>query len=433
MIYAYRNCKRDPLVNPAFYLIFFQLISFVGTVTVLNFSNTIDVTYFFIYVVGVLSYILGLYVGGIIFPVTNSTVSRWKSNPFLVEGASTYTLNIFSFLILSSIVCGLYFYAVGYNVFLLGISELFSQGKITQDISTLRLASYNSQLTGDYFYPGYVNQFKDTLFPLCIFYLWGRQGLFPNNNINNSPKIFLWAFTLISLISILGTGQRGAFVLVLIMGGAFILTILPKKRKKKVVLFGGTIMLSFFMISTFINGRTGSDEFTLTGVLQAIWERIFSDNQWSAAIGFRELIYKSPIQWGGEWLEAFYGLAPGHPGSMLANDIGQFIYGGYGTSPPSNFGSIYYNFGWIGIVIFPFFFSLLMRYLYQRFYKKPKFLFRVLIYISGFVLMGTWLAGNPIEYFFNAGLIAIIFFKYILSTLRKSFPQKWFSYFPQKI
>lgn len=282
----------------------------------------------------------------------------------------------------------------------------------------MRLASYNSDVTGVYYYPGFVNQFKDTLLPLCLFYLYSITKLIPNTKISGR---FLLFFSLISVFSILGTGQRGAFVLAIMMGGSFIFNILNKKNIRKLIMVSVVPLLFLFSISTFINGRTKSEKLEAGATLTAIVERITSDNQIGALIGFREIMYPRGIQWGSEWWDGIQGFTPSHTGSTLANEIAGVMWGGFGNAPPSNWGSIYYNFGWIGIILYPIFCCFTLSYFYYRLYQKKKYLFRILIYVYCFVIAGTWIAGSPFEYYFNVGLVTVILLKLLYNLMAHIF------------
>jgi hypothetical protein len=64
--------------------------------------------------------------------------------------------------------------------------------------------------------------------------------------------------------------------------------------------------------------------------------------------------------------------------------------------------------------------------MYKRLYSKDKKMFRTLIYIFSFVLIGTWIAGNPINFYFNTGLVAIIVLKLGLNFSERIFGRKYY-------
>ncbi len=403
--------SNDYFRNPIFFYTLFQMIGFIGVVSILDFDDEIDITYFYVYYVPLLFSLLGFFCGIILFPINKKTALNWEKKELIIEKGFVYNKAIYIMAIFSAVISIIYFVAVGYNVFLLGIVNILQTGESLEEASALRLASYDVTMTGNYFYPGYVNQFKDTLFPLALFFLWAVFALEEKTKYPFFTKTLLIILSICSLICILGTGQRGAFVVALIMGLSFLVSVLNFKKVKKVAIYLVPLFV-LFMASTLINGRSETNE--TNDVLKAVFQRIMSDNQVGARIGFREIIYHKPTQWGSEWFDGILGILPSHTGSTLSNDIAQLIWGGFGTVPPSNWASIYYNFSWIGLIIFPFFLTFILRYLYYRLYKKEKKLFRILIYIYCFSLIGTWIAGSPFEHYLNTGLLTIIILKLIL-------------------
>jgi oligosaccharide repeat unit polymerase len=408
--YVYFSARRDLFLNPVTYFFFFQIISFLGTIPLLNMVEEVNQVYYFCFFLGILSSLIGFMIGDFIFPVQYQTIKNWQNKPFIIEGGITFNFGIKALIVFSAVVCAAYFYAVGYNVFVLGFTNLMSGTGGDEDLSTMRLKSYNSDITGDYYYPGFVNQFKDTLFPLCMFYLWAKTLV---DNKHKESYLFLVIFTLFSTVSVMGTGQRGAFALAMMMGCAFMFNILTKEKRRKFLLFSGIPAFGLFMVSTFLNGRTKSDKFEVAATLESIWERIASDNQWGSYMGFRDLMYPNGIQWGAEWWQGILGISPWHTGSTLANDIAGILWGGFGNAPPSSWGSIYYNFGFWGIFLYPLVTCTLIKFFYYRFYQKEKYLFRIQIYVYCYLLYGTWIGASPIEYYMNVGIMTLVILKYL--------------------
>jgi hypothetical protein len=403
--YVYFSARRDLFLNPVTYFFFFQIISFLGTIPVINLVEQVDIIYYFCFFLGLLFSLFGFLLGDFIFPVSNARKQNWQKSQIVVESGITYNFGIKALVIFSAFVCAAYFYAVGYNVFVLGFTNLLGGGGGEEmDLSTMRLKSYNSEITGDYYYPGFVNQFKDTLFPLCMFYLWAKTQV---DKKHQESYWFLIIFTIFSIVSVMGTGQRGAFALAMMMGCSFMFSVLSKEKKRKFFLIAGTPAIALFMVSTFINGRTKSDKFEIGSTLEAMWERASSDNQWASHVGFRDVMFPSGIQWGAEWWQGVLGILPSHTGSALANDIAGVLWGGFGNAPPSSWGSIYYNFGFLGICLYPLVTTVFAKYVYYRFYSKQKQLFRVQAYTYCYLAYGSWIGGAPFEFYMGSGLFTV--------------------------
>jgi oligosaccharide repeat unit polymerase len=417
--------RYDLFANPAFFLVFFQLLNFIGSIQFIDVSIEADRIYFALNVIALFSMLMGLLIGDVLFPVGKRSIKIWKKKPLIIETGVVYSKLLYILVLISVAICVLYYVSVGYNVFLLGVFSLFQGGGVVEDVSSLRLASYNSNVTGKYFYPGYVNQFKNTLLPLSLVYLWVSKSNLPGGS-SLLEKLLLGILSLLALVFILGTGQRGAFIIVMLMVGAFIMVVASEKKRKKVIFYGIIFALSFFVLSTYLLGRAGTEEFNLAEIFESIFFRIVGANQYGATLGFRYVIFPENIQWGGEWWRSLVGLLPGVEGSTLSNRIARQLWGGFGTAPPSNVGSTYYNFGISGVILVPLLFSLALKYMYKRLYSKDKKMFRTLIYIFSFVLIGTWIAGNPINFYFNTGLVAIIVLKLGLNFSERIFGRKYY-------
>jgi oligosaccharide repeat unit polymerase len=415
--------RKPRFLDPNSIFLIFNLINYLGTLPLLDYRYKSDTVHFYFLSIGLIVFIVGSVIGARIFPVTEALYLKWKQKPYVIEGGHIYKNLVYFIIFISILLSILYYYAVGYNIFLMGVMNLITGAGEIENASTLRLASYNSKVGGRYLFPGYINQLKNTLLPLLIAFIWVRS-----NTLKEKMPMLIKFASLLSIFFIFGTGQRGAFVLAGLMIGIFVLISSEERAKKKVLLYGGGALICLFFLSSFFIGRNSNKgNKTLTGNIQGLYEstqrRISTANQLGSVIGFRKIMYYQPTQWGGEWAKAFIGLAPGVDGSNLSGKIFSLLYGGNGVrgnAPPSSWASIYYNFGWFGILLIPIFISFFLKYLYFRFLSKPKSLFRNLIYVSSFVLIGTWIAGSP-TYYFNVGLFTLILLYLMLKFLGKLF------------
>lgn len=313
------------------------------------------------------------------------------------------TVATWGLLFVSVIVTLAYFRAVGYNVFLLGVRGLVTGG--TADYTTLRLDSYSGD---QYFYPGYVNQFKNIILPALTLVV--ALHLYRSNSVFR--HIVVAPLTLVALFGILGTGQRSALVLFALVLVTFIYHMDRRRFARRVVLTA-SVVVPLFLISTLLLGRSAGSlaraEGTLgkIGVLsEEVLRRILYDNQVSGQKGFW---YTSgqPIQNGAEWLQGIAGILPGHSGSPLASEIFASISGSdRGTSPPSMWGSVHYNFGMAGLIVMPVLLAIVYQIVTFRALNRPTANSLELIGMAGvFAVCGTWVAGGP-EYLLNSGAVA---------------------------
>jgi len=425
---------KKKIYNPVVIFLAFNLINYLGSLPLLDYSYEADECYFILMSLYVFFIIIGGLIGASLFPVSSSYHKKWELKPTIVEGGIVYSEFINILILISVIISILYYMAVGYNIFLLGMVNLVTGGGAIEDAATMRLAAYNSHVGGKYLFPGYVNQFKNTLLPLTIAFTWVSY-----KKQNKKIPLLLKIVSLMTIIFIFGTGQRGAFVIAALMIGFFLLYVSDSKERRKLVLLGGFPVLLLFVLSSFFIGRNSAASSAgfvenVTGLLESLSNRISSANQLGAVMGFRNIIYERPIQWGSEWKQSFIGLLPGVDGSRLSSEIFNSMFGGgariRGNAPPSSIGSIYHNFGIIGVIIIPTLISFILRYLYYRLLIKRKSLFRIMIYTSSFILIGAWIAGNP-TYLFNVGLFALIFLHILLKICKKIFGKKSILVFPK--
>lgn len=304
---------------------------------------------------------------------------------------------------LSIAISTLYFMAVGYMAFLETIRGLFSGNDV--DAATLRLESYSGS---NYYFPGYVNQFKNSLLPalvvVIVHFLFASRARF---------RIQLSSLLIVSsTLFLLGTGQRGAFVTFALIAVVYVYLAIRRRFKTFTIWIGG-MAIGIFFISTAASGRAstdlqsaGSGGERIVVLFEQLIFRLSGSNQRSAVAGFR-YIYDLPVQNGGQWFQSFVGLLPGAPGSDLDNQIFGTIYGGStrGTAPPSAWGSIYHNFGVIGCFVLAIALGLILVKISTLTTNYSIMNTFQAIGIAGMtVISGSWIAGAPV-YFLNTGVV----------------------------
>jgi oligosaccharide repeat unit polymerase len=284
------------------------------------------------------------------------------------------------------------------------VSFITSRGGVN-DAATLRMQAYSG---GQYFAPGYVNQFKNVLFPLLLSYLSARYIL-----LRRRTDLFIViALFPLCLVFILGTGQRGAMFLASVTAVLFFMACLPRKPKRIVIGAVAVMLCAALLLSTLILGRTVSrvqSSEDVAGLGREIVARFSTDNQASAVDGFR-YIYEQPLHFGqGEWVYAFKDLIPGHEERVsLPSELFREAYGTTrGTAPASIWGGAWYEFGIGGVLSLAFILGILYHAVYARLCRGEKTLGRLLTYAALTQILGMWAAGSP-ETLFNVGLISVL-------------------------
>jgi len=382
-----------PVKLPFAWFLFFYLNFFVGTTYQMSLvPDESDGLHVVAMVVGLVSYLSVVCCASLRL---NLRRDRDNFSESLVVATPVHMhVRIVSFLVISLGVSLLYYAAVGKNL----IWMMMSSVQI-DDFSTERLSMYSGD---EYYYPGYVNQFKNTIFPICMaYYILDRS-------LKRQPvNLRLLVIIPLSVFILAGTGQRAFLVhsfLAICLSSYFIFGF-TKRSKRFLLLSVATVFLVFASMSYFYYSL---NDLGLMAVVGSIFARIFVVNQESGLIGFH-VVYQMPNAMLSEWGEAFMGILPGVKGSDLAHRIHEIMYGSYrGTAPVSHIGSAYLNGGLILVAVFFGLLGFFHTLLIHRLYRGSKTVIRCLCF--GFILhlSSALLAGGPFTYIDNGILTVVI-------------------------
>ena len=390
VFYAFRSHHAAP---HKWFLLFHGIMA-VGTFRLLDANSAADQAHILCYYLSLIAFTLGAFFGVYVF---RPQVSSYKC----AREASTYkevtSIVVVWWFILSLSISVLYFYLVGYNMLFL----LLTGG--VEDFSTMRLETYAG---ANYYAPGYINQFKNVLLPVCGAVIVTQQFR------AQSRRAWLTAAIVFAFVSmaLLGTGQRLYLVYAVLMV-AFSLKLIYPLGNAKLSGAGALLIIPsagglFLLITSAYAGQAGV---TGWGVFLISIERVFAVQQEGALIGFRH-IYKLEVAWFGEWLVDLRGILPWHRGSTLAHEIHEIQFGtDRGTVPLSTVGSAYHNGGLIGVFCYFFLLASTYVYLYSRFISKPRSVERCFGYGALFVYLSTYVAGGPKSLVLN-GVVALVLF-----------------------
>lgn len=351
--------------------------------------------------------IFGTFLTFVVSTVVASLIPH-RAGPITTRSTFTWTRPQLGIVLLTAVsiaICIWYYYSIGYLALFEGLRN--AQTGAGADIAGLRLASYTGE---NYLYPGYVNQFKNTLLPaltvVIVGYLYSIHSRYRH--------VVAALLTTTAVVFILGTGQRGAFVTFAIALVLFVRYSHPEAfRRRFVVLL--IISLPIFLASTFALGRSstqlssaGSGAGRVGVLLQEVVFRIFGSNQESAIAGFR-YIYNLPNQQGADWLISLRGLLPGVTGSTLDNEIFAYLYASdRGNAPPSIWGSAFYNFGFVGALAVAAGIAGVLVFLARRYTPhEPMNSLTLIGYVGMVTVLATWVAGTPVT-FLNGGLVVYL-------------------------
>ncbi len=397
LIFGIRSFKKY-FISPALIFVAMQTIMFTGILSYVNFNISSDRKLVLIYLVALFMFILGTSVAKVLYPVNKNKVNITSSKLSLYQ-----QLAIIGLVAVSIVACTYFFVSSGYNVFV-QMLQAFAGGN-TGNYTDERLALNNVWGVG------YIYQFRVIIFPiLCAFLVTCKHHKY--------LKLIGYLCFPIMIVFILGTGQRGGFVMFILMFVVALLYIYKfyHQRTIKIILLlliSGSLALFAFM--TIFNGRVASDG----NVIQSLLSRIFNENQECAVIAFR-YIDNTAIQWGKDWFLSLMDILPGkNDYQQLSYVIFEIMYGtDRGTAPPCIWGSAYYNFGWFGVVFMPFFIGLLYHKLYYVFRTRKINRLRIFLYSAMFVVLGSWLSDTPMV-LFNQGFVTLVILTLLLRPAKK--------------
>lgn len=384
-------------ITPNSIFLCFQLVMFIGLKSYIDPEYSPDNVYLWIYFITALMYVCATELGG---AFRRKAVN--KTNVLPMQSITDYQRKIvFLIIAVGMAVCLLFFATSGVNVFLKSVQSLLSGSSANYTETRLN----NTNAIGS----GYVYQFRVILLPLLVLYL-----IFFGDKKNKQIGVVL---VIPMLIFLLGTGQRGGFVLAmvsLILALCYLNMFYKQGNGKKIILICVGAIALFSMLTVY-NGRIIEGQ----SLFEAVLSRVFDSNQLAATVGFRFII-NQPCQWGYDWLMTIMDLLPGKNSYKdISNTIFAILYGsGRGTAPPCIWGSVYYNFNWIGIVVFPVLLALFHEYFYYRLVSRPISGLRIVVYSFAFVSLGSWVAGGIMS-MFNQGFITICILIAILGIDRK--------------
>lgn len=399
--------RKILLINPSTIWLAAQILVCLGSLRHAEESNKIDVLYIWSMVWGIVLFMIGTLL--VIGTKKNylKVTDTWIKRECIVKNEKGFALYINVMIATSIIVCSVYYLAVGRNVFLEGFERLVEGEGVIKNVSSVRLSAYAGE---KYFAPGYVNQFKNVLLPILASFIFLRNRIIGRKGIRK--QIVSIVLFIVSAFFLLGTGQRApifyASVTFLYFSYAAI-----KERKvwRKYAIIVTISFTLLFSITSFILGRSKVEKINgfseVVEIMKQLPERFINDNQESGVVGVR-YIEKKELQYGKEWLTALEDLLPGKGSKSIASEIHAVMYGSEeGTSPLTVWGTIKYNFGIVGLVIIPLILGVLYQIVHKKMITGEKTLFRVMIYASMSVVLGSWIAETPIS-MVNRGLLTIM-------------------------
>lgn len=392
-------------ITPSLIFIAMQLVMFLGIITAPDALEKYGEHLILIYFSSLIFFIFGIHSVKSQIAINNknsSLLSKHINN----DNLSNYQKQMIYFLIIVSILFCFYFYmSAGVNLFIESLID-FINGRINV-YRNERLSFFS--ISG----VGYIYQFRTIILPvLNIFLVIGQRRKYTRIGLTILP---------LTLIFILGTGQRNAFVFFLLFIFFYIKLLgnnLNIQINKKYLVIFYSLSLLFLIILTISNGRVNSENNSqVNGAIQSLADRTFGVNSKTALFAFK-YIETQPTVWGYDWLMMLADILPGKSGYLSVDRIVNYLaYGTYdGTGPPCIWGSAWYNWSIFGATLFPFILGILYQNVYIAFSRIVNSKLSILIYAALCTYMGIWFCGSPMV-LFNNGVITLLIMNLLLMKL----------------
>lgn len=338
-------------------------------------------------------------------------IAAFRSRP-LIDFESKQTVAVaLGFATLIGLAVGYWFSSrVGYNTFAIAFRQWLSLGSVQQNSFTaLRLDSTQSR----YVAAGYTAQFVEVILPAIGLLLIARGSLIRKL----APKVAGATLVAVAMMFLTVTGGRKPVIIVLAsaallwMGATGPLP--PGMRRGFLASVTALVaLMALFGLFTVLQGRAdtpqGPGEYVLGG-LGDLYNRIGgseSQAQLSAILLLRD---QAPV-WGRDWYQSLQSVLPGpNPTDLtLAHQIHGLLYGdASGNAPLNVWGSLYYNWGWPGMILIPF----VAGYLLQRFtivnlIRSPRAIHRVILLSMAGYRFALW--SDPYSLLLQGGLTLVV-------------------------
>lgn len=410
MIYFYRVDRFQLIPLATNFHLFGATIYMIGTISIIEQSNTLHLEWVFYCLACYLFLIFGTVFASSIYRFdflkasVNLENTKWNENPKKSEILFIIIMAIFS------ILATLYFFSligaiipIEAAINLLGGADVGESGKSA--IEARKSIHYGN--SGDYYAAGYFSQFTNTILPissLLILYLYKVT----------SRRVYFMLFILtipIAIIAMTGTGRRGViagFIFFIIMWSRWrgLSDLRPSASARSTILLSGIFIVGFM---TTVIARDLVSENPILNSLYGfifIFDRVFVSPSIQELDIFLNFLSATDTVNGAGWLIQLNDILPGHRPS-LANEIHAMLGGSeHGTAGFGVYGEKYYNFGWMGVFI-----SFIWGFLLYTFDAKimsirKKDLTWIVICYAAFCL---GMSAAPID-LFNGGFITCLIY-----------------------
>lgn len=371
----------------------FQAIFLIGFVAAANWNSGFDTMYVGLVLLGFGAFVAGTAFASYLLRFSpRAEITRFRNAPVIdnVYGGRFAALGALA--IVCVLVAAFYVARVGANAYLFGFHELLSTGGVDRGaFVNLRKSAGQSKYTA----AGYAAQFTAVILPAVGYILYIRGRRLANRRMKATAFLLL----LISAYSVSVVGGRKFLLQILL---AFLLLLAASTspfargdRPARRTVSG--LVLLFFLVygtSTILQGRLAAGESPgkqAESVVFSAYNRVSGDYSSRQLTLMRALHAQAPV-WGSQWAHSLKSVVPGSNGSAgptFDAKLYEILFGNTrGNAPLNIWGSIYYNWGAIGLIALPFLLGASFQYFSVTYLiRRRKSLSQVVLYsLAGYRL-----------------------------------------------
>jgi len=307
--------------------------------------------------------------GSIVFIVLFGNHYRRFSFNRYVHGFGTTSIEksaVYFGLIVSVLVCIAFMYFVFSNEV---VGALFSSISMSGESSLLDARKAITSGSEGYFAPGFVKQFRDNLIPIFLI------ALMAINSKQEGVRYYKLIFVCVVLVALTAMAIAGVrsnivlFLLSLFVARSYIIKSGAQLGAKRRGLGKGSVLLSIFLVLLFYGlltaflGRAKEGDSLLVTALNIVpnlLQRVFLAAPAENIITYSYWGTIGPT-FGQSWLNDLSSILPGVSPSGLSNQL-HYLRGGseQGNSPLGLPADVWFAWGWVGILLVPLIYSIVL-------------------------------------------------------------------------
>lgn len=339
---------------------------------------------------GVAAFLLGTMASKLVLRFDHRReLDRFVARPWSDDLRGSRLAAVVGLSLLSVAVTAAFFLLLGFYVPFEALRTLIASGPQEMMAVYKHYRGLSSSARGAYLGLGYVSQFKDCLLPLITILFYFRWRL-------RGDRASRWAFfVLLAVTAAAAMGTGGRFNLAFFGAGLVVIGLSPYMRplrfSRREIVVVGVLVMTLLSGLTLMMGARGHQtlEVPVLWAPYQVVERVFVMPAEQRLEVYERFLVEQPPQWGRGALQELRNILPGRLPITLSNRLHELLFGSpYGNVTLDPFGSLWYDFHWLGVVG-AFGVGFLLNAYYVWLLRGPKRLSRVVTGAYAGLVLGT--------------------------------------------